>query len=642
MREKIQALWEKYKGSLFLLLASVLLALCAEGVYNIPVWRAAAQYGERTDYELSQLKTVNMDLGEGCLIAREKRGKIVLNTKGAYVEKLTYHFSKKEDGFFNARIVLITKDENGNMRKEVIRDHNPYLLETSTVTIRKHVDRIRIVLPRGNAGIRIHGISTVNQPHFHGLRWLFFATLFSLISLLVHHRKALIARPERIFLVIGFLTGTLMVLLMPLTKAGLDEEVHFSCAYKIKLSPSVSTTEAIERLCEVSLDNWPENIAQSWEENAQIQEYYREYGNYADAKAATRAPTDITMVGAYNYIFMALGIKLGKLLRLPFGMVYLLGRLMNMWTYLAVVYFAIRRLPIGKNIMAVLALMPTSLFQAAVYSYDAIVTGFLFLGLSYLIAELIHTEETLTVKNGFIILASMGFGILPKAVFVHLLLLGFLIPASKFRNRKQRIIFRAANLGSIFLLMFTYLLPMLFAPQRLGDTRGGDVDVMGQALYVLHHPIQYLQTWLSAMSETLWSYAFGANSLAGMGHLGQSPLAAWLCMLILFVILTDNMQDSEADLTVRQKTAFFAVCTLTVAVIWGAFYLSYNEVGANGIMGVQGRYFIPLLFPYYLILRRRKLKNGMRMGAYYAFTYGCVAWILYRSIFDVMLKPLYF
>lgn len=42
-----------------------------------------------------------------------------------------------------------------------------------------------------------------------------------------------------------------------------------------------------------------------------------------------------------------------------------------------------------------------------------------------------------------------------------------------------------------------------------------------------------------------------------------------------------------------------------VAMIWTALYISFNEIGATSIQGVQGRYYHPLLILLYIVLGGR-------------------------------------
>ena len=49
----------------------------------------------------------------------------------------------------------------------------------------------------------------------------------------------------------------------------------------------------------------------------------------------------------------------------------------------------------------------------------------------------------------------------------------------------------------------------------------------------------------------------------------------------------------------------------TLCMVYGSMYLSFTEVGATEIAGVQARYFIPVLFPLILTLVPRNQINNL-------------------------------
>ena len=69
-----------------------------------------------------------------------------------------------------------------------------------------------------------------------------------------------------------------------------------------------------------------------------------------------------------------------------------------------------------------------------------------------------------------------------------------------------------------------------------------------------------------------------------------------------------------------------------VALIWTALYLSFTAVGSSRILGVQGRYYIPLFLLAAAILSPRHIKNetnpvrynGLVLGLNAMIVFGCV------------------
>ena len=115
-----------------------------------------------------------------------------------------------------------------------------------------------------------------------------------------------------------------------------------------------------------SLDDWPENQPGSLEEEQQIEEYFDTEGDY---KNGTIHPDVTVPKGSVPaYLGQAVLLKIGKGLGLPLAALIRLGRLGNLLVYTAIMFFAIKKTPVGKAIMSAIGLLPTSVFMACILS----------------------------------------------------------------------------------------------------------------------------------------------------------------------------------------------------------------------------------------------------------------------------------
>ena len=114
----------------------------------------------------------------------------------------------------------------------------------------------------------------------------------------------------------------------------------------------------------------------------------------ADYKAGAGA-IDARRIGLKNYWsgFSGISLYLGRVLGLPFHLIWEFGRFAGLLAYSVIGYYAIRRLKSGKLILASVLMIPQNLFLAANYSYDPGVTIFIALGLAYFIAEWQEPEK---------------------------------------------------------------------------------------------------------------------------------------------------------------------------------------------------------------------------------------------------------
>ena len=88
----------------------------------------------------------------------------------------------------------------------------------------------------------------------------------------------------------------------------------------------------------------------------------------------------------------------------------------------------------------------------------------------------------------------------------------------------------------------------------------------------------------------------------------------------------------------------FKVCTLPLSagvlvLIWTALYLAFTEVGEVVIKGVQGRYYIPLLLPLFLVFYTDKIYTKWKEENYNLVMYLIVLLILHLALYSRFLIP---
>ena len=223
-------------------------------------------------------------------------------------------------------------------------DQNPNLIHTSTINLHKEADEITILVPEGLDGLKITNAGIKNEFQFSKERFFFFLALYALIAFLFFSRSAWAKKVESRFLVFTLVIGTVFVSVLPISKVGWDEEIHFNRAYTLPITRTAKLTPTLHEYTAVSLTNWPYNLPQSKEEKVEL------FGSL-DTLADYRSPEAIeisnkpNLANFYNlhYIPQALGIKAGQLLHLNFGYVYMLGRWCNLLAYAVIMYFAIKK-----------------------------------------------------------------------------------------------------------------------------------------------------------------------------------------------------------------------------------------------------------------------------------------------------------
>src|SRR5512133_1003745 len=185
-------------------------------------------------------------------------------------------------------------------------------------------------------------------------------------------RSISLVPPENIFLIIAIVFGLLHAVLTPPFQSP-DEYIHFYRSYHLSQGnlggeKAFLPKDVMDFSREVNRD-LPGNDQNKQSKKALVAEFSRHF------KPTPMEAADITNIAVYApipYIPQALGIFVGHQAHLPPIFIFYLGRLVNLSTWIALVYLAIRLMPFHKRLLLGLSLLPMSVFIAASFSPDAL------------------------------------------------------------------------------------------------------------------------------------------------------------------------------------------------------------------------------------------------------------------------------
>lgn len=552
---------------------------------------------------------------QGKLVFDGEDGIITVPLDGRYVDKFSYSF--EYDGLLNATVELGVYNEYGELRERdilTVEDRNSKNNKISWIPVGKRAEYARLHITRSGLDIpglayinfeemplAVTGFEAVTIPAVNWYRLTFFWCVLGIGAMLIFYREYIGKRIEVGFLIISVTVGTLMSLSLPANKVSWDEEIHFAQSLWIaNYRTPVPVSPAITQYFITGIDTWPYNQPGSVEEQREFDDYLDTAGDYRTGEITWSIDLNKTIFT--GYAGQALVLKAGQLFHLPFSLLYKLGRLGNLLVYCIAMYLAIRKTPVGKGIMAFLGLMPEPMMLAGVYSYDPTVTAFIYLALAYILSAILKPDKKITWKEYAVIMLAFFWGCRIKAVYAPLILMGLLIPADHFRSRREKWIMKVGMAFLCLGLMASFALPVLLAPSETGDIRGENTSEAGQMSYVLGQPVAYAGILIKNIWNTLPSYVIGEKSLGMMGHQGEVPFPWLICAGSVAVILTGGQSSCGKRPDLRQKLWIFVLASASVVLVWTSMYVIFTNPGNTYIDGVQGRYYIPLLFPVWLIL----------------------------------------
>lgn len=591
--KKIQ--WKKlaipWKYVLLGVLVSLLAGVLGELAFN---WQGLTNPDKKGSIRIASedMKVKGGEIKDGMFFSNGKDMTLQMKFSGQYVNKLSYTYLSPYVNV-TADVVIHKKDGYGQDTIKVYTDKNSVLRDFSVVTVNSVVDEVELKFKTPTDGMAITSVSISDEPSYSKMRFLFFAMSAFLFYLLLVCRKTLEFHLERIFLLIALPAGLLMILGFSPREAGWDEHIHFyraySLIYDVMGKDTMPVADNMYVYMNTGMANEPFYFPQSQEENAQE----RAYGEVGRAEAgenpAVYQETNGIHIYSLAYLPQTLFLAAGLLLHVPFWLLIAMGRAGNLIFYCLLCYLAIRHMKRGKGLLTVIALFPTSVFLAATFSYDAFINGCMLLGMSYLFTELEEKDRPVSVKNLAVFVSAVILGSMPKAVYIPLILLGFLLPAKRFENKKIFWGYRGILLVSCLALMATFVMPTAGGnAEAASDPRGGDTSAGRQLALIFSHPVTYAGLLLRSIWQNLGDYLFGRAVAGNLAYRGVVNCGSLMSPFVIFTVFTDNMaSDGQKSLGKWQKAFTAALLFGVISLIWTALYLSFTPVGLNQINGVQ-------------------------------------------------------
>ena len=387
-----------------------------------------------------------------------------------------------------------------------------------------------------------------------------------------------------------------------------DEPAHIDTAYKYSnILMGVSSTgeegTIYKRKCDALMMNMMAN-------NLEYNHYYQMRHHFFDQQ------TDLDLslikssyldaghiVSQIVYIPAALGISIGRLCHLSPLMVITLGRFFNLLIYIFFSSLALWIIPFGKNVFALIMLLPISMQQAGSTSYDAMINSLIFVFLA-LCFSMIHEGGSI-IKKIIAFLLVLFISISKGGVYLPLCLL-LLIPSSDCRsakgakgscpNRKVMVVRRFALVCGLSALVAVVFL-IKFRPLFMPVLEGAFSADYGNT-YPLSELLRRPQEWVYLYWNTFMIK--GGGYLKGVigGYLAWYELEINLIFIVAFIfglVLLANEEEDKFQGSRLYRLFITGIVVSSIALVWAGMLLMFTPAESTYVVGVQGRYFLVLL-----------------------------------------------
>lgn len=303
-----------------------------------------------------------------------------------------------------------------------------------------------------------------------------------------------------------------------------------------------------------------------------------------------------TLTYPLEYVPQIIGFSIALLLGRNMVTAFMLARFFNLLFYVLCVYLALKRASKFRTLFAIAALMPMSLQQAASLSYDNFINALSLLLLAALF-EAVFSGEKLSIKKLAFIFVPAVLLAPAKGVYCLAAVLLVFVPRDAFSELKIGKKGCTALLIGLCALMFALVsVPSLI--RIMTSTRPG-FEITGDSQYsvsyIFAHPLDtaaifkdtfntYILQWLGgAVGYTLSTYTL--------------DLPAWIvpvyfAMLILSV---QNVKGNEITIRRGMRLTLLIYCAFVIFSFMMTMFLTWIRSTDKIIVGVQGRYFTPII-----------------------------------------------
>ena len=306
-----------------------------------------------------------------------------------------------------------------------------------------------------------------------------------------------------------------------------------------------------------------------------------------------------------------LGILIARFFNLGAYPLFYLGRLLNAVQFALLSYAAFKIIPIGKTIISSVSMLPMTLHLAASYSYDGGIIGLSML-LIALILRAIMDNGPISSKETACIAAVLALLAPCKVIYTTISLLLFLIPNSRFQNtrRKYIYIFVLLTMACVSIIGFRLAgIVGLASPSTSLDHRGLESGYFYSLNDVFDDPLGTIALFFRTL---LVNGDFYASTLVG-GSLGwfQSSIAAPYFLVfvyyLLLLICAQKSKEDDIDVPFSIKIAMLCIFLLCLFGSMVSMFLGWTFNSEPVVMGVQGRYLLPVLTAALIALRWKSI-----------------------------------
>lgn len=442
---------------------------------------------------------------------------------------------------------------------------------------------------------------------------------------------------EKAFVVLAATFGILIVLLQPQFQ-GFDEYAHFYRAFHVS-EGNLSVVEVDGKRGGILTDD----IAQSYntwfvqgmpyglDQKINTEKHLEVFTKPRDEGSGMYVFGNTSQYRFTSYLPSALGIFLADTAGLPIAWVLLVGRLFNFMAWLLIIWCALRVMPFQKELILLVSFLPIHIIQAASLSPDGLLNSLSILLVAYVLKKMKEGKGGL---KSFLIIAGISVFLASiKLPYILLGLFGLLIPIRRHHERIRAFLRRhRMGLAGAGVLLLVLAVAIVFLSRRFIQLETIQSNTLAGLITIVQDPVFFINTLLRTIVFNLQRYTEILVGVIGWNYRAMPfTLTYGYIGILLLVVFRNDGQSPENALKPLEK-GFSTL--LIIGLILGIFVVGFtwNLEADQTIWGIQGRYFIPVVLPFLLLLDSKHIRATFENSAVYLFG----AWTLAYTVMTMV------
>ncbi|MDD3242507.1 MAG: DUF2142 domain-containing protein [Eubacteriales bacterium] len=417
-------------------------------------------------------------------------------------------------------------------------------------------------------------------------------------------------KPEHVFLLVYIPLSILFQVALPFSMVP-DEATHYTRAYSIamgQLLPHKQDTSTTLTL--------PANLLGGMQ-NGEMK--LRDVAALAGLQVDESTTVEGGASGTFyyppaSYALQAAGIAAARLFTRNAAVLAYAGRLLPWAGVCILLYFSIKYIPVGKNVIIAISLMGIFLQESISLAVDGLAVAAVIAMTAFVLYQ--RGKPGKMTRRDYLIMASVLFMVLNfKPLYLPFLALICAIPASRYGSRKRKAWVTGGVLAGCVVLALAWA-GLMLSYRGMAQSYGGaleGVDTSRQLAVILRDPLRYVMTLLRTvyrLGEFYINSLFG--SALGWMNINCSYFVVGCNIVAMgWVACRESAWHSDERLT---GGLLIGLSLASVLIIFTGEYLQWTKVGNDVVSGVQGRYFVPLLLPLILAAKHKKGSEAAAPG----------------------------